>query len=312
MIKYCIMGHIVTFLTKLERGIFMNSVDKVINIALAEEGYLEKSTSAYKKNPAVLDSKKDGAGKDNYTKYGRDMHNIYPAVMDFPAAWCDAFVDWCFYKAYGIATAKSLLCGNFDDYTVASAQMYNNKGALGTTPKKGAQVFFTKNGKVSGCYHTGLVYKVDGTYFYTSEGNTSNSSEVVPNGGCVALKKYNIAAYKGKVIFGYPKYDDVEYASPSTDPAKDITTVAKEVLAGKWGNGDVRKNKLTAAGYNYNEVQKAVNALSSGKTVPSKSIKQIAKEVIQGKWGNGNVRKTRLAAAGYDPNVVQAEVNKML
>ena len=69
----------------------------------------------------------------------------------------------------------------------------------------------------------------------------------------------------------------------------------------------MRKNKLAAAGYNYNEVQKAVNALASGKTVPSKSIKQVAKEVIQGKWGNGNVRKTRLAAAGYDPNVVQAE-----
>ena len=183
------------------------TADKVIKIALAEVGYLEKSKAAYKKDPSCLDKKTKGAGSDNYTKYGRDMHKIYPAVMDFPAYWCDAFVDWCFYKAYGKANAKGLLAGNFNDYTVASCQLYKNKNALDSTPKKGAQAFFTKNGQVSGCYHTGLVYKVDGTYFYTIEGNTSGASGVVSNGGGVAKKKYSIAAYKGKVLFGHPKYD---------------------------------------------------------------------------------------------------------
>ncbi len=42
---------------------------------------------------------------------------------------------------------------------------------------------------------------------------------------------------------------------------KDVTTVAKEVIAGKWGSGDDRKKKLTAAGYNYDTVQKKVNEL---------------------------------------------------
>ena len=42
---------------------------------------------------------------------------------------------------------------------------------------------------------------------------------------------------------------------------KSVETVAKEVIAGKWGNGSDRKSKLTKAGYNYNEVQKAVNKL---------------------------------------------------
>lgn len=189
-----------------------NYASKVIEIAKAEEGYLEKSAAAYKKDPKVLDKKTDGAGKDNYTKYGRDMHKTYPAVMDFPAYWCDAFVDWCFYKAYGVATAKSLLCGNFDDYTVASASMYEKHGALGTTPKYGSQAFFTRNGKVSGCHHTALVIEVDSTYFYTMEGNTSGASTVVSNGGGVKAKKYKIADCKGKVIFGYPKYD----AEPQT------------------------------------------------------------------------------------------------
>lgn len=187
-----------------------NSVDKVIKVATGEVGYLEKSKTAYKKDPSCLDEKTRGAGKDNYTKYGRDMHKVYPAVMDFPAYWCDAFVDWCFYKAYGIANAKKLLGGNFDDYTVASCQLYKNKKALDTTPKKGAQVFFTRNGEVSGCHHTGIVYKVDDTYFYTIEGNTSGASGVVSNGGGVAKKKYSRTAYKGKVLFGHPKYDKAE------------------------------------------------------------------------------------------------------
>lgn len=183
------------------------TVEKVLDIAANEVGYLEKSAAAYKKDPTCLDEKTRAAGSDNYTKYGRDMHKIYPAVMDFPAYWCDAFVDWCFYKAYGVTNAKGLLGGNFDDYTVASCQLYKNKKALDTIPTKGSQVFFTRNGQVSGCHHTGLVYKVDKTYFYTIEGNTSGASGVVSNGGGVAKKKYSISAYKGKVLFGHPKYD---------------------------------------------------------------------------------------------------------
>lgn len=250
-----------------------NTVDKVINVAAAEVGYLEKSAIAYKKNPAILDEKTAGAGSDNYTKYGRDMHKIYPAVMDFPAYWCDAFVDWCFYKAYGVANAKGLLGGNFDDYTVASAGLYKNKGALGTEPRKGAQVFFTRNGQTSGCHHTGLVYAVDETYFYTIEGNTSGASGVIANGGGVAKKKYSISAYKGKVIFGYPKYDAGTSGSTGTSQTakKTAAEVAQEIADGKggWGNNPQRAEKLKAAGYNPDEVQKLVNAIYAGQKTQS-------------------------------------------
>lgn len=44
-------------------------------------------------------------------------------------------------------------------------------------------------------------------------------------------------------------------------PQKSITEVAKEVIAGKWGNGETRKQKLKAAGYDYAAVQKKVNEL---------------------------------------------------
>jgi hypothetical protein len=181
---------------------------KVINRAIAEVGYCEKSRTAYKKNPDILREKTAGAGHDNYTKYGKEMHNIYPAVMDFPAAWCDSFIDWLFYKEYGVATAKNLLGGKFDDYTVASALAYQSKTALNKTPEVGAQIFFTRNGKASGCYHTGLVIAVsaDRHTVTTIEGNTSaTGADIVANGGCVAKKTRKVTS---NTLFGHPCYND--------------------------------------------------------------------------------------------------------
>ena len=47
--------------------------------------------------------------------------------------------------------------------------------------------------------------------------------------------------------------------------SKSVSAIADEVIAGKWGNGNDRKNKLQAAGYDYNAVQAEVNKkLGSG------------------------------------------------
>lgn len=65
----------------------------------------------------------------------------------------------------------------------------------------------------------------------------------------------------------------VEEPKPQGDPApakKSVNEIADEVIAGKWGNGDDRKRKLEAAGYNYSEVQTAVNAkLKTGASKPT-------------------------------------------
>lgn len=52
-----------------------------------------------------------------------------------------------------------------------------------------------------------------------------------------------------------------------TTPAlKSIEEIAKEVWQGLWGAGCDRKNRLEAAGYDYNEVQKAVDEIDRSKT----------------------------------------------
>lgn len=42
---------------------------------------------------------------------------------------------------------------------------------------------------------------------------------------------------------------------------KDNYTVAVEVIAGLYGNGEERKQKLTERGYNFKEIQNLVNTL---------------------------------------------------
>ncbi len=86
--------------------------------------------------------------------------------------------------------------------------------------------------------------------------------------------------------------------------------LADEVINGKWGNGADRKNRLTAAGYNYEAVQAIVNE-RLGKS-DLKSLDEIAREVVRGKWGNGSERVKKLTAAGYDAKAVQSRVNNLM
>ena len=44
---------------------------------------------------------------------------------------------------------------------------------------------------------------------------------------------------------------------------KSVSEIAREVINGKWGNGEDRKRKLTSAGYDYNTVQQEVNRILS-------------------------------------------------
>lgn len=212
-------------------------VDKVIKIARAEVGYKEKESVM------SLDSATANAGDNNFTKYARDLDNIknFYNGRKQGCSWCDIFVDWCFYKAYGTTNARKLLCQPLKSLGAGckySMQYYKNKKQFYTVPEVGDQIFFSGSSGEAG--HTGLVYKVTGSYVYTVEGNTSSTSGVVDNGGCVAEKKYSI---KNSRILGYgrPKYDvkatiASTAASAAESSAKDYqcvhTVVKGDTLSG--------------------------------------------------------------------------------
>ena len=80
---------------------------------------------------------------------------------------------------------------------------------------------------------------------------------------------------------------------------------ALDVMNGKYGNGDDRIRRLTAACYDYNTVQNLVNGLAAG-------YDKVARDVINGKYGNGADRIKALKKAGFDAQLVQDIVNGML
>lgn len=79
-----------------------------------------------------------------------------------------------------------------------------------------------------------------------------------------------ITAYNksgGRVIAGLVKRRAKEkelFDTPTSTVKKSNEEIAKEVVAGKWGNGNARKTALTKAGYNYKTIQSLVNKLLKG------------------------------------------------
>jgi lysozyme len=62
---------------------------------------------------------------------------------------------------------------------------------------------------------------------------------------------------------GYAKQSAVSQPVAPDQQRKTIDELAQEVLKGKWGNGESRKNRITTAGYDYAAVQARVNDLLS-------------------------------------------------
>ena len=150
----------------------MTAIDKLIQTADNEVGYLEKSSNSQ------LDRKTANAGTANYTKYWRD---IKPEYQGQP--WCACFVTWCFVNAFGKNNAQKLL----KHYPYVYCPTMANLFTLNANPKVGDIVIFKHNGTFT---HTGIVTSVNGDYFTTIEGNTNGGSTIIANGGGVCRKSY--------------------------------------------------------------------------------------------------------------------------
>lgn len=65
----------------------------------------------------------------------------------------------------------------------------------------------------------------------------------------------------GWIYLGNPNYCTILDTVASKPALKSVDEVAKEVIRGDWGNGDERKQRLTAAGYDYRTIQNRVNEM---------------------------------------------------
>ena len=91
--------------------------------------------------------------------------------------------------------------------------------------------------------------------------NTSSPLEcitAIKNGGYATSPTYINTIMSIINSNNLTQYDNVEDVENSVDNSKSIEELAKEVIAGKYGNGEERKQKL---GNLYNEVQAKVNSI---------------------------------------------------
>lgn len=144
-----------------------------------------------------------------------------------------------------------------------------------------------------------------GTAFWTATRNKGNGNWGAGSG----------YTYRGCIVNPYIK----DTTTPSTETTnndianKSVDELAREVIAGKYGNGADRKNAL---GSRYSEVQAKVNEIlntNNTKTEtkpvekePTVDLLTLVKKTIRGDFGNGAARKKALGS-NYDE--VQRQVN---
>lgn len=286
-----------------------NTYRLVIQHGLTE---YDKEARPMKTRNAVVALAQSWVGKNENDGSFKTIIDTYNTYKPHPRGWKLLYTDeWCAGTVAALAIALGYTdiipiecsCSRMIEIAKSMGIWVENDGYV---PKPADFILYDwqDNGKgdnQGNPDHIGTVEKVNGNTITIIEGNYSRAV------------KHRELQVNGKYIRGYivPKYDaDGTQETPSQK--KSVTEVAKEVLAGKWGNGDARKTALKNAGYDYDAVQAEVNRLAKGNTTAKKSVEEIAQEVIAGKWGNGDERKNRITAAGYDYNAVQKAINTKL
>lgn len=189
------------------------TAENLIKIAKSQIGYKEKATNSQ------LDDFNANAGSANYNKYARDLYKAgYYNGNKQGYAWCDVFVDWCFWTLCDHnkkeAEAMEYQTGLYGAGCVYSAQYYKNAGAFSKTPKLGDQVFFKDYA------HTGIVVGINSSRITTVEGNSGN---------CVGQHTYNLGS-SNIAGYGHPKYVVPKPQEPTEDPKPVEPTPDKHVL----------------------------------------------------------------------------------
>lgn len=249
----------------------------------------------------------DGSHKKIIDVYNSHRPLARGYKVRYTDAWCATFVSACAIKT-GLTDIIPTECGCPEMIRLFQKMGEWNESDV-RKPNPGDIIFYDWQDSGSGDNkgtpdHVGIVEKVSGNTITVIEGNKNDAV------GRRTLK------VNGRYIRGYgiPRYSAASAATTGgTGSSVTVERAAKDVIAGKYGNGDTRKKAITALGLDYDAVQKRVNEmLGSGSESTKKTVDQVAREVIGGDWGNGDYRKRKLREAGYDPAEVQKRVNEIL
>lgn len=181
------------------------TLDEFFNFLCTATGYLEK-TNGSNLGDFTNEGKTINAGYNNYTVYWQWYKELGYGNLQ-AQAYCAGAVSTMMANAFGLNTAKKLLCGDLYVYCPTGYNQFKCKGRIYDKPKVGDIVFFWSD-SLGRWSHTGVVLIVDsdGKGYTTWEANTSGGNDiVVRNGGATRKKHYTLGS--GKVAFGRPDYE---------------------------------------------------------------------------------------------------------
>lgn len=147
----------------------------------------------------------------------------------------------------------------------------------------------------------------------------SESEPHLNSGNKVDIWQYSSASND---LWGFPVDVNKVYSDlPNFYNGLTFDMVVENTYKGMYGNGrSNRKQMVEALGFDYDEVQKAVNeryygisnnANTQTPTPGKKTVEEMAALVYRGDFGNGAVRKAQVEALGYNYDEVQSAVNRI-
>lgn len=224
--------------------------------------------------------------KSNETKYATylDKIHFFNGAKQF-IEWCSTFIHYlavvllgggtdgknAVIKLFGENSKDNCACGVKFFYEYLVAKGYKVDKSAG---QPGDIIFF--NTKKARPGHVGMIENVTDKYG-TIEGNKSNKvargSYVKNSTSIYAVCHIPWEQFDVEEQPATPEPEPVADPEPTPEPEpvtpapqpepakKSVDELARECIQGKWGNGKERVDRLTAAGYNYNEVQARVNEI---------------------------------------------------
>ena len=202
----------------------------------------------------IIDCAKSYLGVIEGSSKHHEIVNIYNTIKPLPFgykvtyydAWCATFVCAMAQKA-GVIKYIYPTCSCPEMVNMYKKNKRFSKAMKNAVAGNFIIYSFSKNGVAE---HVGIIEENNGGILKVIEGNRNDK---------VAYRtiKYNDSVVMGFCINNFP----TDNRNKPVINSSQLDSVAMSVIAGRYGNGKDRKEKLEKAGYNCLEVQNRVNYL---------------------------------------------------
>lgn len=199
-----------------------------------------------------------------------EQQNFINSIYEALCKYAPTYNIKCYSAIIGQAIlesgwGKSKLASNFHNYFgLKCGSSWKGKSANMKTFeefKGGTMTQTSDNFRVFDNLESGVKGYLDfiNTKRYSNLKNVSSPKEYlqnIKNDGYASSSTYVDSVMKIVTSYNLTSYD--------SKISKSLEEIAKEVIIGKWGNGNERKKTLTKAGYDYTTIQSLVNKLLKG------------------------------------------------